>query len=168
MSEFWNLFYWMFGEKNDWDRKNWVEIVVSIAHCIAMNNNKSVLSAINVCTQSACRGQTTCNTGGGSTVTSEKKMNPPVAYQNGRGHMFQIGRHFPDDIFKWIILNENIWISINISLKFVPRVPINNIPTLVQVMAWRRPGDKPLSEPMMVRLPTHICVTRPQWVNCNL
>ena len=32
-------------------------------------------------------------------------------------------------------------------------------------MAWRRPGDKPLSEPMMVSLPTHICVTRPQWVN---
>ena len=31
-------------------------------------------------------------------------------------------------------------------------------------MAWRRPCDKPLSEPMMVRLPTHICVTRPQWV----
>ena len=75
----------------------------------------------------------------------------------------QNGRHFPD-IFKWIFLNENIWIWINISLKFVPRGPINNIPTLVQVMAWRRPGDKPLSEPMMVRLPTHICVTRPQWV----
>ena len=32
-------------------------------------------------------------------------------------------------------------------------------------MAWRRSGDKPLSEPMMVGLPTHICVTRPQWVN---
>ena len=31
-------------------------------------------------------------------------------------------------------------------------------------MAWRRPGDKPFSEPMMVSLPTHICVTRPQWV----
>ena len=31
-------------------------------------------------------------------------------------------------------------------------------------MAWRRPGDKPLSEPMMFRLPTHICITRPQWV----
>ena len=31
-------------------------------------------------------------------------------------------------------------------------------------MAWRRPGDKPLSKPMMVSLPTHICVTRPQWV----
>ena len=76
----------------------------------------------------------------------------------------QNGRHFPDDIFKWIFLNENVWISINISLKFVPRGPINNIPILVQVMAWRRSGDKPLSEPMMVRLPTHICVTRPQWV----
>ena len=32
-------------------------------------------------------------------------------------------------------------------------------------MAWRWPGDKPLSEPMMVNLLTHICVTRPQWVN---
>ena len=32
-------------------------------------------------------------------------------------------------------------------------------------MAWRRPGDKPLSEPMMVSLPTYICVARPQWVN---
>ena len=52
--------------------------------------------------------------------------------------------------------NENVWISINISLKFVPRGPINNIPTLLQVMAWRRPGDKPLSELMMVRLTTHI------------
>ena len=31
-------------------------------------------------------------------------------------------------------------------------------------MAWRRPGDKPLSGPIMVRLPTHICVTRPQRV----
>ena len=72
----------------------------------------------------------------------------------------QNGRHFSDDIFKWIFLNENVWISINISLKFVPRRPINNIPTLVQVMAWRRPGDKPLPEPMMVRLPTQICVNR--------
>ena len=52
-----------------------------------------------------------------------------------------------------------------ISLKFVPTVRINNIPALVQIMAWCRPGDKPLSEPMMVRLPTHICVTRPQCVN---
>ena len=76
----------------------------------------------------------------------------------------QNGRHFPDDIFKWIFLNEIIWISIKISLKFVPGGRINNIPALVQIMAWRRPGDKPLSELMMVCSLTHICVTRPQWV----
>ena len=74
-------------------------------------------------------------------------------------------RHFADDIFKRIFFNETVWSSIKISLKFVPKGPINNIPALVQIMAWRRPGDKPLSKPMMVRLPTHICVTRPQWVN---
>ena len=32
-------------------------------------------------------------------------------------------------------------------------------------MAWHRPGNKPLSKAMMVRLPTHICVTRPQRVS---
>ena len=74
------------------------------------------------------------------------------------------GRHFPDDIFKCIFLNENTSISINVSLKFVPAGRIDNIPALVQIMAWRRPGVKPLAEPMMVRLLTHICVTRPQWV----
>ena len=74
-------------------------------------------------------------------------------------------RRFAEDTFKRIFLNENVWKSIKISLKFVPKVPINNIPALVQIMAWRRPGDKPLSEPMVVSLPTHICVARPQWVN---
>ena len=37
------------------------------------------------------------------------------------------------------------------SLKFVPTGPINNIPPLVQILAWRRTGDKPLSEPMMTQ-----------------
>ena len=77
----------------------------------------------------------------------------------------QNGRHFADDIFKRIFLKENVLISLKISLKFVAKVRINNIPALVQIMAWRRLGDKPLSEPMMVSLLTHICVTRPQWVN---
>ena len=35
-------------------------------------------------------------------------------------------------------------------------------------MAWRRPGDKPLLEPRMESLLTHICVTRPQWVNLTM
>ena len=68
----------------------------------------------------------------------------------------QNGRHFPDDIFKCIFLNDDVLISITISLKFVPNGPINKIPALVQIMAWRRPGDKLLSEPRMVSLPTHI------------
>ena len=80
----------------------------------------------------------------------------------------QNGRHFADDVFKCIFLTENVWILLKISLKFVPKGPINNIPSLVQVMAWRRPGDKPLSEPMMVSLLTHICVARIQWVKAGL
>ena len=47
-------------------------------------------------------------------------------------------RHFADDIFKCIFFNENVWISIQISLKFVPKGPINNIPALIRIMAWRR------------------------------
>ena len=67
--------------------------------------------------------------------------------------------------------NENTRISIKVSLKFVPKGPINNIPALVQIMDWRWSGGKPLSEPMMISLLTHICVTRPQWVKalfCNV
>ena len=69
-------------------------------------------------------------------------------------------RHFQVHFREWKCLN-----LIEISLKFVPKGLINNIPALVQKMAWRHPGDKPLSEPMMEGLLTHICVTRPQWVN---
>ena len=57
---------------------------------------------------------------------------------------------FRSVILKRIFFNENVWISIKISLKFVPKGPINTISALVQMMAWRRPGDKPLSEPMIV------------------
>ena len=52
----------------------------------------------------------------------------------------QHGHHFPDNICKCIFFNEKYKFAINISLKFVPRGPVNNIPALVQVMAWRRPG----------------------------
>ena len=62
----------------------------------------------------------------------------------------QNGRHFTDNIFKCIFLIEKVWILLKISLKFVPKIQINNIPAMVQIMAWCRPGDKPLSGPMMV------------------
>ena len=71
---------------------------------------------------------------------------------------------FADDIFKRIFFEENVLISIKISLKFVPKGPINNISALIQIVASRRSGGKPLSEPMMVNFPTHICITRPQCV----
>ena len=58
----------------------------------------------------------------------------------------QNGRHFAD---------EYVWIPIKISLKIVSKCLINNNPALVQIMAWRRPGDKPLSETIMVSLQTH-------------
>ena len=74
-------------------------------------------------------------------------------------------RHVADDIFKCILLNKIVWIPIKISLKFVFKSAINNIPAMVQIMAWRRPGDKPLSEPTVVSLSTHICVARSQWVS---
>ena len=47
-------------------------------------------------------------------------------------------------------LEWNVYISIKISLNFVPRGPVDNIPSLGQMMAWHRSGDKPLSEPMVV------------------
>ena len=63
-----------------------------------------------------------------------------------------------DNIFKCIFMNEKFCILIGISLKFVPKGSINNIPALVKIMAWRRIGDKPLCEPMLT------CSTRGRWV----
>ena len=54
---------------------------------------------------------------------------------------------------------------LNFHWNMLARVQLTNNPALVQIMAWRRSGDKPLSETMMISLPTHISVTRPQWVN---
>ena len=79
---------------------------------------------------------------------------------------WQNGRHLPDYFQKHFLE----WKCINFDYVFteVPMGPINNNPALVPIMAWRRPGDKPLSEPMMATLQTHICVTRPQWVNISV
>ena len=75
----------------------------------------------------------------------------------------QNGRHLPDDIFKCISLNENVRISIEISLKSVRKGAIDNIPALVQIMNGLMPTRRQaIIWTMMVRLPTHICVTRPQ------
>ena len=71
-------------------------------------------------------------------------------------------------ILKTTILNaffnkKKVCILPKMSLQFVPNFRIYNIPALVQIMAWHRPGDKPYAKPMTVSLLTHICVTRPQF-----
>ena len=58
-------------------------------------------------------------------------------------------RHFADNIFLCIFLSAKFRIWIQISLKLVRSGAIDNKPALFQVMAWRRAGDKPLSEPML-------------------
>ena len=74
------------------------------------------------------------------------------------------GRHFPDDIFKCIFLNENLWISNKIPLKYVTQGSIDNKPSLVQIMdSWT--DYNPLSEIWWCTLLTYIYVTWPQWVN---
>ena len=122
-----------------------------MTHFHTENKTVGIRNAIN---ETVCENRCTLvyiwNQNSGNKQMSHHHQDPLINTLRPR----QNGRHFPDDIFKWIFLNENVWILINISLKFVPRGPINNIPTLVQVMAWRRPGDKPLSESMMVRLAT--------------
>ena len=63
----------------------------------------------------------------------------------------QNGRHFADNSLKRIFMNDNFYIPIQISLKFVPKCPIDNVAALVQVMAWYRTGDKPLPETMLTQ-----------------
>ena len=50
-----------------------------------------------------------------------------------------------DAISQTTFLSAFSWIKMMISLRFVPKSLINNIPALAQIMAWCRPGDKPLS-----------------------
>ena len=73
----------------------------------------------------------------------------------------QNGHLFPDDNFKCIFFNESVCVFL---LKFhwnlLQRVQL----TMLQLMACCQPGNKPLAEPVMVRLLMHICITQPQWV----
>ena len=76
----------------------------------------------------------------------------------GRDKMDAISQTTFSSIFSWMKMVE---FRFKIHWSLFLRVQL----TIFQIMAWRRPGDKPSSEPMMVSLLTHICVTRPQWFN---
>ena len=82
----------------------------------------------------------------------------------GRDKMATISQMTLSNSFSWMKMLE-FWLKFHWNL--FHRGPINNIPALVQIMAWRHSGDKRLSETMMVSSPMHICVTRPQWVNMH-
>ena len=68
---------------------------------------------------------------------------------------------------KFLTTFYNAFSWIKIIYEFRLRFHLRLSSSLVQIMAWRRPGDQPLSEPVTVNLLTHICITRPLWVNVS-
>ena len=87
---------------------------------------------------------------GGETNTCRmmlRALNPPPPPPG------QNGRRLADDIFKDHFMNEKLCILIRITLKFVPKGSIGNKPSLVQAMAWRRPGHKPFPETLLTQFP---------------
>ena len=72
---------------------------------------------------------------------SSSNSSPPV----------QNGRHFVDDIFRCIFVNEKFCDLIESTLKIVHKGPVDNNTALVQTMAWHQISDRPLSEPMLTR-----------------
>ena len=93
-------------------------------------------------------------------------INPSVSLTTlGRELLTHWGQGKMNAILQMTFWNGFSWMKIHESgLRFVPKVRIYYILALVWIMAWRRPGDKPLPEPMMVCLLAHIWVTRHQWV----
>ena len=84
----------------------------------------------------------------------------PYQLQINTTRLRQIGLHFVD-VFKGISWKK----MCAFQLRFHWRVHLTKVQhSWVQILAWRRPGDKPLYESMMVSLLT--CVPRPQWIYC--
>ena len=80
----------------------------------------------------------------------------------GRDKMAVISQTIASSAFSWMKLFNFKWSL----MRYVLYGLIDNMTTLVQIIAWRRTGDKPLSEAMLVCF-TDIYVTQPQWVNKN-
>ena len=80
----------------------------------------------------------------------------------GRDKMDAISQTPFSSTFSWMKMLE---FRLKFHWSLFPRAELTIFQHWFQIMVWRRPSDKPLSEPMMVSLATHICVTRPQWLN---
>ena len=71
--------------------------------------------------------------------------------------------YFADNVLKnGTFLNENVWITLYVSMKVNPEIWINIIQAFFQIMAWCQSGDNSLSEPM-IWVYRHLCITLPQW-----
>ena len=88
---------------------------------------------------------------------------PPFNLRHwGRDKMADISKTTSLSAFPWMKMSKNASDFTEVCSR-----GSNNIQTLVQIMAWYRPGDKPLSAPMVVSLLTHVCVTGSQWAKCS-
>ena len=112
---------------------NTLEFLLSCSQCKERHN--SIANALELCL--SCINPLSC------CVDVNKHQCRPMNSPFNSLRPRQNGRRFADDTFKRILLNENVRTSIKISLKFVPKGPINNNLALVQIMAWRLSGDKP-------------------------
>ena len=66
-----------------------------------------------------------------------------------------------DEILKCFFINEKYHIFIQISLRFIPKGPINNMPSMVQIMPWRHSDDNQLSDDSVVYWYIYIWNTQP-------
>ena len=80
----------------------------------------------------------------------------PMSYLISPG---QNGRHFADHIFRCIFINEKFWLGIHWCLF------LRSNWALVQVMAWRRTGVKPIPEPMLAQFTDAYMRHKGRWVD---
>ena len=136
--------------------------VICMPWLLRSSHRHHCLCKINRCCSSIIKDLTTCPLSMSRNDRKGKYMS--IFPQNNSVHKgLRCLTHWSRDKFLWKKMfkfrSEFHW------KLFLKKVRINNKPALVQIMAWRRLGDMPLSETMLVRLPMHIGVTRPQRVN---
>ena len=93
-------------------------------------------------------------------------MVPRLTTPWGPDKMAAISQKTPSNALSWTKMSE-LWLKFQWRCSQGYNWHYSRI-GLIQIMAWCRPQDNPLSKPMMVRSPRHICVTRPEWINSHL
>ena len=147
---------WTLSEMGPWTRLKWIEYVNDMT---IKNNDSSFHNTAHLYTFLTLRFSNV-NHHYFLSSTTKQSIDYMVDWPVNTLRLRQKGCHFADSTFKCIFLNENHCILILISLRFVSKGPINDMPALVQVMAWAQTGDKPLSEQWWLVYWTHIWVTQ--------